>query len=107
MIMIVNPKDTEDIRNSLIALCGCDEDMNGNNGDEYLWEEAKGYYSNAEYLADYVMENCKDVKNMFKTFVERWVRHDSYYDDYNLEFAKTGKNIIVALTMLSEGGLSY
>lgn len=92
----VNTNNTEDIRKKLIALCDCDADMNGNNGPDYLWEEAKGFKSNAEYLADYVMKNNKTVKDMFEEFMKKWMYYDFYYyPGYDLTFLEEDKTYLI------------
>ena len=97
----VNIINKEEIREKLIALCEDDCDMNGENGTGYLWEEAEGYESNAEYLADYVMKNNKNVKEMFKGFIKKWMDYDyNYYSDYDLTFLEEEKTYLIVACVL-------
>ena len=86
MLFKINTKDLKDIKEGLVALCSDDNDMNGENGDEFLWEEAVSYPSNADYLAAISISNNETVQGMFEYFVETWMSRDGYYTDYNLEF---------------------
>lgn len=101
----VNINNKEEIREKLIALCEEDCDMNGENGTEYLWKEAEGYESNAEYLADYVMKNSKTVKEMFEGFIKKWMDYDrNYYSDYDLTFLEEGKTYLIVACVLVHNG---
>ena len=99
----INWKNSEDVKEALISLCESDCDMNGENGDDYLWDEAKGYDSNAEYLASRVgnkFQTVKDVINAFKNFMNEWMNRDGYYDDYEMNFISDGDNLIVGMTLI-------
>ena len=45
----VTPNTKEDAAELLLHLADCDCDFNGENGAEYLWEDAEGFESNAKY----------------------------------------------------------
>ena len=98
----VKTNDRKDVRNSLISLCYGDADMNGDNGEEYLWDEARehGYSNNSSYLADYVMANNSKVASMFTDFMFIWMERDkSYYDlGYEIDFIEEEDNLTVAIT---------
>lgn len=99
----VNWKNSEDVKEALISLCESDCDMNGENGDGYLWDEAKGYNSNAEYLASRVgneFQTVEDVMNAFKNFMNEWMNRDGYYDDYEMDFISDGDELIVAMVLI-------
>lgn len=99
----INWKNSEDVKEALISLCESDCDMNGENGDDYLWDEAKGYDSNAEYLASRVgnkFQTVKGVINAFKNFMNEWMNRDGYYDDYEMGFISDGDNLIVGMTLI-------
>jgi hypothetical protein len=104
LLMKVNTRDAEDVRKALISLCDIDEDMNGNNGEEYLWDVAKtaGFESNAEYLADLVMtdEKLATARDKFEAFArEFFISNDNYYEGYELEFLEDGDDLVVAFHM--------
>ena len=57
-----------------------DEDFNGNNGPDYLWEEAKGFECNLDYVLDQI-KDCKSVTEYVVMFLE-FLTKDHYYEDY-------------------------
>lgn len=103
--------------NTLVAFGDCDEDFNGNNGVEYLWQcvwDANGfndeydweidgkpqlkYESNCEYLCDFV----KDIKlddECIETFFNTWFRYDGYYTNYEYEILKDNNDNIIAIAL--------
>ena len=98
----VNWKNSADVKEALISLCESDYDMNGENGDDYLWDEAKGYDSNSEYLASRVgneFQTVKDVISAFKNFMDEWMNRDYYYNDYDIDFIPNGDELIVAMVL--------
>ena len=99
----VHTDDLEDIRNGLIALCEYDCDMNGENGEDYLWEEAAGYESNAEYLAAQAISKCETAREMFMYFVDTWMDADrNYYSGYSINFLEDKGELTVAFTTVHE-----
>lgn len=65
-----------------------DEDFNGNNGKDYLWEEAEklGYESNQEYvLCHFVDKDDLTPEEKIKTYFENWLGNDGYYIDYSYD----------------------
>ena len=102
-----------EIERTMIKLCECDNDMNGENGDESLWDEAKeaGFASNAEYLARFTMNalplgtelTTPLIEELFDKFVQAWVGHDSYYLGYDVGVKSVGLNkIVVGLALFHE-----
>ena len=99
----VDIKDREDIRNSLISLCENDEDMNGNNGEEFTWTDAleSGYSSSAEYLADTVMSEHDNVEEMFRAFaLEFYERNCNYYSEYFIDTLAEGNYLYVSFNII-------
>ncbi len=76
-------KNKEDMINLLVELGEIDCDFNGENGDEYLWEAAEDFKTNAEYLANEAvsMVNTIDVEKCTSEFAKLWLKHDMYYDE--------------------------
>lgn len=71
-----------------------DEDFNGNNGKDYLWDEAEelGYESNQEYvLYEYVAKES-EVFNKIKVYFDMWLEHDSCYVDYQWDLHQVKDN---------------
>jgi len=100
----VNTNDPEDLRTSLAALCENDNDMNGENGDEYLWPDASdhGFKSNAEYLADAVLSDpdCTTARQMFEAFAERFYEtNNHYYKDYDINFIEEENALTVGFAI--------
>lgn len=74
-----------------------DNDFNGKNGKDYLYEDAKdeGYECNADYVFNYIKENIENgyydkygiVSIRYSTIVEdylyMWLGKNGYYENYN------------------------
>ena len=76
-------RDRNDLHDALMSLAEWDNDFNGFNGDEYLWEIAEGYESNAEYLFDTLHKKYPtDDKQLIYEFLCGWLDDDSYYRDW-------------------------
>lgn len=97
-IIIKEIKKTEDIIDFLISFGEIDDDFNGYNGDEHLWECAKNAKckTNAEYIAKKVVNDVNTIAAAAKygmaaytaAFVKEWLSADSYYDDMNIKLRK-------------------
>lgn len=77
----------EKINNVVEAMCSfadIDCDFNGENGPDYLWEEAKtgNYESNLEYTADMCRKADNPEEALLK-FAEMWLGRDFYYKEYS------------------------
>ena len=86
----------------LMDLANCDCDFNGENGLEYLWEEAEGFESNAEYCLA-VVTNIEGVtpKEMIEKFISLWMDNDGYYAEYDLGIIEEDDKLFVSLAYLS------
>lgn len=84
---------------SLLILANIDSDFNGDNGMEYLWEDAEGFESNAEYCLS-ISENESTPRMMIEKFISLWMGRDSYYDDYNLEILAHEDVLFISLAYL-------
>ena len=95
MISILNIVDIQsaaDVVRALKALAEIDNDFNGTNGEEYLWNPAKraGYKDNASFLADTVIEvigkgvNKDSFEEYVTAYVNVWIGEDPYYKDYEV-----------------------
>jgi len=98
-------KTPEDLVLFLQSFTYIDADISGDNGDEYLWDDARkaGYNTNAEFLANYVVENNKgaSVKECAKAFTEEWLSRDSYYEDMKLETLEVEPDEYVGILMFT------
>ena len=77
------PNNKHDVGAHLMDFADCDCDFNGENGLEYLWEEAEGFESNAAYCLS-IAENEQTPKEMVEKFISLWMGKDRYYYDYDL-----------------------
>ena len=59
----------ESLLDALRSLSDFDCDFNGENGDDYLWEEANGFESNMDYLINKVRD-IKDDEDCVNSFFE-------------------------------------
>lgn len=79
----VMPNSKEDVSTCLMNLADCDCDFNGENGLEYLWDEAEGFESNAEYCLSIAIKEATP-REMAEKFISMWMGRDYYYEDYDL-----------------------
>ena len=75
-----------------------DNDFNGENGAEYLWEQAKGFESNRDYLLDKVAK-IDDIGKMIYEYFDKWLGCDGYYDSYAYNIIRNEANEIVAIAL--------
>lgn len=92
-----NKNSVEEFEKALVNISCNDADFNGENGEEYLWEEAqeKGFESNQEYLIDKVKTlNYQDAAALF---LSCWLGADDYYIDYEYEIVENGDMVSIAV----------
>lgn len=66
---------------------GClNDDFNGNNGDEYLWECSKGYESNQAYTLDLLRNRYKDNWQDYYYLTQMCDDYFSHLFDYRDEY---------------------
>lgn len=80
--LIENIHDKQEVLNALS--CFTDEDFNGNNGEEYLWEVAQNYESNRDYVLDMLEKSDLTGENLIYKYFELWTDNDGYYSDYDV-----------------------
>ena len=90
-----------DAVDTLSCLINIDEDFNGNNGVEYLWEEAEGFESNALYCLS-IAEKEPTPRLMIEKFISLWMSRDYYYQDYNLGILVEGDKLFLSLAYITE-----
>lgn len=87
-----------------------DEDFNGNNGEEYLWEEAEGYECNqdyvldqlrAKYTEDLIHEEFFIVIDLVNDYFNDFLGRDGYYLDYKIDVDIEDGNITIACAWIS------
>ncbi len=79
----VMQNDKSEVATCLMNLADRDCDFNGNSGLEYLWDEAEGFESNAEYCLS-VAEKEPTPREMIEKFIYMWMGRDYYYEDFDI-----------------------
>ena len=91
-LIIKDITSKEDILDALKELGAIDLDFIGENGEEYLWPEAKkeGFSTNVDYLSNLVVSSNpnKSVKEYAKDFAREWLLRDNYYQAIMIEVEK-------------------
>ncbi len=96
-VVLKDIKTAEDIAAALVELGSqIDADNSGENGDEYLWAEAKkaGFENNFDFLANKVVfhSSANSKKHGIKAYVDRfikeWSDRDDYYSGFDVEIKK-------------------
>lgn len=93
---VVSKNNRDDVKDALMELAMCDADFCGDNGDEYLWEEANGFECNAEYVLSLVSEEST-ISEMITNFVSRWMGSDGYYEEYDVEIKELDDVIAISV----------
>ena len=88
--------DKDEVESCLLSLADCDNDFNGENGPEYLWEEAEGFESNAEYCMS-VAKKEENIRNMIEKFISMWMGRDYYYEEYDLGVLVQNHMVFISL----------
>lgn len=90
-----------DVASNLTFLSNSDCDFNGENGLEYLWEEAEGFESNAEYCLS-IAEKEPTPREMAEKFISLWMSKDPYYYDYDLGIMVQNDKLFMSLAYMIE-----
>lgn len=85
----------------LSELALCDYDFNGENGLEYLWEEAEGFESNMDYCLS-IAEQEPTPRAMVEKFISMWMGRDYYYEDYDLGVLVRDDRLFISLAYTTE-----
>lgn len=93
----------ESLLDALRSLSYFDYDFNGENGNDYLWEEANGFESNMDYLINKVRK-IKDDEDCVNSFFEEWMDNDSYYEKWNVSVLKDTKKRVKVISFSAIGG---
>lgn len=97
--VVTNTK--EDVAGMLMCLADNDLDFNGENGDEYLWDEALGFESNAAYCLS-IAKKEKTPSDMIEKFISLWMGRDYYYQDYRIGIHCENNTLFVSLAYITE-----
>lgn len=97
---LVKKNDKESVIQALCEISNFDNDFNGENGEEYLTDNAlaEGFKSNQEYVCS-LMENYDNLRSIIARFFEEWLDHDNYYELYTYEIIENDKGEILAIVL--------
>ena len=91
----------EDVADALMNLANHDADFCGDNGYEYRWDVAKEFETNSEYALS-VAKNEPTIIGMITKFVDIWMRHDSYYCDYEVSIMEMNDIVAIAVAYITD-----
>lgn len=99
----VTPNTVDGAEGTLSNLILMDDDFNGNNGSEYLWEEAEvaGFNCNADYCMS-IAEKEKTPRDIIEKFISLWMGRDYYYQDYDLGILVEDDKLFLSLAYITE-----
>ena len=98
---VITRNNRDDVMQALLEISMGDADFSGENGDEYLWEEAKGFESNADYVLS-IASQAQSTLNIIRTFVSMWMDRDCYYVDYDLEISELNGIISISVAYMTD-----
>lgn len=96
--IIANTREGAQLFLSNAALC--DLDFNGENGPEYLWEDAEGFETNFDYCWSIAVKE-KKPRLMIEKFISLWMGKDSYYVNYSVEILQHEEILFVSLVFVT------
>ncbi len=97
--IIANTKESAKL--FVFTAANYDSDFNGDNGYEYLWENAEGFESNAEYCWS-IAEKEATPRAMIQKFVVLWMDRDPFYRDYSIDILQHEEILFVSLAFVTE-----
>lgn len=97
----VTPNTKEGAIDCLASLINIDNDFNGENGPEYLWEEAEGFECNADYCLS-IAEKENTPREMIEKFISLWMSRDYYYQDYDLGILVEDDKLFLSFAYMTE-----
>jgi len=91
-------KGLDGLFEALTKLGDIDDDFNGNNGENYLWDVAKKFDTNLEYCINEI-KNMASQKSMVEKFVVMWLSEDHYYGHYEVLCAVNDKDEVTHISL--------
>ena len=94
----------KDFKAELINLLDFDCDISGENGDEYLWQEAKdrGFSTNAEYIVDDAINTYGETDDAIEHALRK-VFDDSFYTVWDIHLEERIHFYIVMIGYSHQG----
>ena len=96
----VMPNTKVGVLECMANLQNIDEDFNGNNGLEYLWEDAEGFPSNAEYCWS-IAQKEPTPSAIIEKFISMWMGRDYYYQDYDIGIVIEDDKLFLSLAYIT------
>ena len=96
--VVANTKEA--MAECLMFMSDFDCDFNGENGLEYLWEEADGFKSNSEYCLSIAEQEPTPIE-MAEKFISMWMGRDYYYEDYDLGILVRDNYLFISLAYMT------
>ena len=101
-----------DMTNIFYELSDFDDDLNGNNGDEYLWDiaENNGFETNIDFLVNRVLDgigsdeilSVVEVHSLLEQFFDMWSTYDDIFcDECDFTFNVINNVLFVAVAVLN------
>jgi hypothetical protein len=89
--------------NDLVDLIDFDEDLNGNNGHEYISEEAikKGYDSDLEFKGHEAIGKFGESRKAIEYLIDETIGSQSYYHDVQYDIIEQETMYIVSIAYMS------
>ena len=94
------PYNKAAVEKYLLGIADYDCDFNGDNGDEYLWDEAEGFDSNAEYCLSIARQE-PTLQAMIQKFMSLWMGRDPYYYSYDVGTVAENYNLFVSIVFIT------
>ena len=96
-ILDVVDNTREGVMSFLDSLSVCDNDFNGENGPDYLWEyaEEEGFETNFDYAYAKALEK-ENLEDIINEFIDIWMKHDCYYEDYDVKILEIGDKLAIS-----------
>ena len=104
IIVINNINDRKEVLDTLSDMY-TDEDLSGNNGEEFTWESAveQGFNSSQEYIVSLLDNSGLEGVDLVEAFLHQWFDHDSYYGEWTMETAEIGDSTVAISYAVIEG----
>ena len=97
-LVTVIPGDRNSLLEALSIIGDFDNDFIGENGPDYLWDEAKRFESNCDYLL-HLVKDIPDDNEAVQVFIETWMKHDSnYYAEYGFDTITDENNNVIVIS---------
>lgn len=99
--LILTHNNKSDVLSALMWMAQGDADFCGDNGYDYLWESAKGFECNAEYVLS-IAEKEPTIRAMIEKFVDMWMGTDGYYADYEVHIEEMDNIIAISVAYITD-----